>query len=345
MRSKLTPCLPSTAVVEEYLKQVQTRGGPKLSRAQKRKRRRLAGRDDDAPDSEEPTRARKEGDIPLAPKRDAKASLEHKAKESLAQRERDFHSIVDHFGKERGRPVYEQAVLDFLLKRFCRRQGAPFDSKALENELRILVGSDDVDPGYKSIVSASIHSKIAVANDPYALPRRVQVKKLRKLRAQPQVPHATVVVCSGTQAEFLTAPPRPVPVLGEKQRLPRNFFNAEQDDLFLDAGAILKARAKHTGGRILWAPLEPLFDGIAADKIRQHYTRLLSKKEEQLYTERLIDAWTQVWNAKRGTQELPDDQPNSMVAFDIAPFVRCLRANIDKTSLCAVPSLPPPTPR
>lgn len=302
--------------------------------SQKRRKLEASG---DASGSDTPTRTGKksEAGFPIAPKRDVKASLEHKAMEAASQRERDFHSIVDHFGKERGRPVYEQTVLDFLLKRFCRRYGSSLDSKSLENELRILVGSDDLDPGYKTIVPGSIHSKVAVANDPYALPRRAQVKKAGGHHARPKVPRAPAVASSGTQSEFLSAPPRQVPVLGDKQRLPRNFFSAEQDDLFLDAGAILKARAKHTGLRILWAVLEPLFEGIVADKCRQHYSRLTSKKEEQLYSDRLVDAWTQAWNVKRGTAELPDPSPNSMVEFDIFPFIRCLRANIDKTSLCA----------
>lgn len=135
------------------------------------------------------------------------------------------------------------------------------------------------------------------------------------------------------QNEFLSAPARPAPELKDNGRLPRNFFSAEQDDLLLDAAAILKARAEYVGRRIVWTPLSQLFSEIPAGKMRHHFKRLTQSREEQTYHDRLFEAWHVEWEKKRGSPELQDEHPQDQLRFELADFVRCLRATVDKQAL------------
>ncbi|ORY86011.1 hypothetical protein BCR35DRAFT_302649 [Leucosporidium creatinivorum] len=135
------------------------------------------------------------------------------------------------------------------------------------------------------------------------------------------------------QNEFLTTPARAAPELKGNGRLPRNFFSAEQDDLLLDASAILKARAEYVGRRVVWTPLSQLFSEIPAPKMRHHFKRLIQSREEETYHDRLVEAWHVEWEKKRGSPELPDDHPQDQLRFELADFVRCLRANVDKQAL------------
>nr|CRX79294.1 hypothetical protein [Leucosporidium scottii] len=135
------------------------------------------------------------------------------------------------------------------------------------------------------------------------------------------------------QNEFLSTPARPAPELKENGRLPRNFFTAEQDDLLLDAAAILRARAEYVGRRIVWTPLSQLFSEIPSSKMRHHFKRLTQSREEQTYHDRLVEGWHVEWEKKRGSPELPDEHPQDQLRFELADFVRCLRANVDKQAL------------
>lgn len=146
-------------------------------------------------------------------------------------------------------------------------------------------------------------------------------------------------VTDNRQNDFLSTPARAPPELKDHGRLPRNYYSAEQDDLLLDAAAILRARCEYTGRRIVWTPMQQLFSDIPAAKIRHHFKRLTNSKQESVYHDRLVEAWGAEWEKKRGSDELPDEYPQDLIRFDLAAFVKCLRATVDKRALWVVASL------
>ncbi|KAK4704007.1 hypothetical protein P7C70_g2212, partial [Phenoliferia sp. Uapishka_3] len=270
----------------------------------------------------------------------ARQTLRNKASEAEAQRQRDWSLLIERFRAQHDGFKIEPPVLEFLHKRFCTSvRSKQITMRDVERELKLLlpVSQDgETDVNYRSIIPSSVHQAVAMAADPYALPRapviRKRPRKYRKTKnavaeAKPVFEH------SGLANEFLSAAPRPLPTLGKGQRIPRNFFNDEQNELCLDMVAILKSRADHLGQRIAYAAMEQLFEGFPAPKLRQFFLRLVQKEEDRAYHERLKDAWSAVWNVKRGTDELPDPEPESMTDFDLAIFLRCLRANVNKQAL------------
>lgn len=270
----------------------------------------------------------------------ARDALRTKAGEAVAQRHRDWQAAIDRFSSQHPGFVLEPRISEYLQKRFCASNRAQQISlRDVECELTLLLlNSQDgeTDLSYRSIVPTAIHHAAALASDPFALPRAPVVRKRPpKERIAPRAPPPPKAPFepSGTQIEFLSAAPRPVPVLMKGQRMPRNFFSDEQNELLLDATAIVKARAEAGKGRMAYGSLEQLFEGIPSSKLRQFSIRLVQRDEDPAYVERLKDAWAVVWEKKRTTGELPDPDPTSMTEFDLPAFVRCLRANIDKQAL------------
>ncbi|KAI5477638.1 B-block binding subunit of TFIIIC family protein [Pseudohyphozyma bogoriensis] len=284
-----------------------------------------------------------DGEAPAPEGRSAKdmtAALKTKAAAAAEQREHDWQALIERFSKAHGDVTLTGPIVDFLHTRFTMiRAASRLDARSLEQELFLLLPPDQGtrDPNYKSIVPASIQHAAAVANDPYALPRRPKIRRrpraVPKLATAPPRERAPNVETSGTQHEFLTTAPRAVPQLAKGERLPRDFFNEEQDDLCIDAVAIIYARREHLDARMTFAALGLLFEGIPTTKLRTHYLRTIERRDLKVYAQRLQEAWTRVWEAKRGDPELPDPQPTSMTEFDIAAHVRCLRANVDKKLL------------
>jgi transcription factor C subunit 3 len=60
---------------------------------------------------------------------------------------------------------------------------------------------------------------------------------------------------------------------------------------------------------------------------------LTDQPGRQSYLERLTEAWSKLWHEKRGTEELPDEHPNSNTEFDLRAHLVYLRQNISKQSL------------
>ena len=53
----------------------------------------------------------------------------------------------------------------------------------------------------------------------------------------------------------------------------------------------------------------------------------------EAYLQRLQNEWTLLWEKKRGTVELPDDDPRDPVEFDLVKHVEYLRTHINKTAM------------
>lgn len=57
------------------------------------------------------------------------------------------------------------------------------------------------------------------------------------------------------------------------------------------------------------------------------------------YLKRLEDAWYDLWSQHRGTEDLPDDDPQSPSNFDLVKHVKFLRRHIDKNAMYVILTL------
>ena len=99
-------------------------------------------------------------------------------------------------------------------------------------------------------------------------------------------------------------------------------WNVQYDDLIRDASAIIKARCRHAP-RLDWGAMEQVFPAVPRNSVRQ---RLVHIKEinpgEEPYLARLEDKWYELWLQHRGTDALPDPDPESVTNFDLAKIGR-----------------------
>ncbi|GAA6018706.1 hypothetical protein JCM11491_001273 [Sporobolomyces phaffii] len=288
----------------------------------------------------------------------AATALHRKVQEVAAQRQRDWTTIVDKFRADHAQPVLDSGIVGYLERRFIdpRRQ---IDAVQLLFELRQLLPDPSVaaasgDELLRTVVPHHLLRRARQAKDPYAVSRQPNIRK--RVRAQPSKaakapprPRAASLssragdeartspqpIQYGDQNEFLSQPAQPRPDLAAGRRV-RNFYTAEQDELLLDAIAVLKARARSIDGRMTFLVLERMFTGHKVSVLRNRSLVLLRKPEEQAYHDRLVDAWFSVYEERkaRGDDDnLYDPNDQSMTDFDIASFIRCLRENVDKRAL------------
>lgn len=294
------------------------------SERKERKRQRIAAGEEDEEDEKEKAEAG-------ASKVRGRASLKNKANQASDLRTQAFSVIVERFRSDHDDVVLEDRIIQHLHGKF---QKSILDAIALGHELRLLLpdpaSDENFDPDYITIVTSHVRDP----PDEYALPKPKRNRRITKTpKVAPKDQGKIVIEYSGTQSEFLSAKPKDVPALEPGRRMPRSFYTSEQNELLYDCAAIMIARSKYTGKRMTWAPVEKLFEGHKSTKLRTYYVRQISDPEEKVYVERLAEAWEKVWNVKRGTAELPDPMPFDPSNFDLAPFVRCLRFNLDKNAL------------
>ncbi|BGP51552.1 hypothetical protein JCM10450v2_007498 [Rhodotorula kratochvilovae] len=318
----------------------------------KRVKYEVAGGDDDAAPSEVNRKAA------------AAVALHRKIQGASQQRERDWDVFLERFRAEHNQPKLHAETVDWLHRAFLdpRRQ---VDAKHLDAELRRLLpapaatatneNAAPVDPSFKTIVPISLQKKARLALDPYAVTKEPNIRKrVRKLRSkntgqagsgapeqdeERDAAHAQIEGAqSGTQDEFLSVPIPPHPVLQPGKRLSRNHYSPEQDDLLLDAYAVLRARSEHLDMRIQFAAFEPFFSGSKSTSLRQRALAVLRRPGEQEYHDRLTAVYLEKYRAEGG--DIPDPYPKSMVAFDLAACIRFLRAKVNKAQIRLMRSQP-----
>lgn len=272
-------------------------------------------------------------------------SLASKASATTDQQLKDWTAITNRFISDHPTATLSTTVLDYLKSRFCASK-LGITSIALQSELLLLLGDPafPVDLAYTTIVPVNMDRK---AGGPYVLPGRA-TRGPKSTLPRPRGSGAVSAAgrAGGSQDQFLSTPARAVPTLLPSQRMPRNFLTAEQEDLLLDATAIIRARANFLRVRLFYSPLEQLFGNLDSTKLRLYFLHLVKNLAEKAYHDRLVLAWTEFWERKKrtGEQGLPEDpEPGSLLDFDLAKFVHCLRSNIDKQELCVIP--PAPLPR
>ncbi|KIO22744.1 hypothetical protein M407DRAFT_216113 [Tulasnella calospora MUT 4182] len=119
---------------------------------------------------------------------------------------------------------------------------------------------------------------------------------------------------------------------GPQKRGQRFLWSSEFDELAIDATCILAARGR-SNGTISWMAMPQVFPGVDSNGVRTRISRLREDPAVQAYMFKLEEAWYHLWMQKRGTEELPDSNPDSPVDFDLISHVVYLREHIDKPRL------------
>ena len=105
----------------------------------------------------------------------------------------------------------------------------------------------------------------------------------------------------------------------------------EFDELVKDAQVIVASRC--TDRRLDYGALDQVFPAVPRDSVRRRLAALREQPGVEAYLQRLQKEWSSLWEKKRGTDELPDDNPGSPVKFNLVKHIEYLRAHINKTAM------------
>jgi hypothetical protein len=119
----------------------------------------------------------------------------------------------------------------------------------------------------------------------------------------------------------------------QSQRKGRFLWNKEYDELVQDAHAILRVRSRDVGGRMDWFALRQIFPAVPRNSLRQRISSLKELQSNEVYMRRLEDQWYRLWKQYRGTEHLPDLNPQSQTDFDLVKHLEFLRKFVDKNAL------------
>ena len=119
----------------------------------------------------------------------------------------------------------------------------------------------------------------------------------------------------------------------QSQRKSRFLWNKEYDELVQDAHAILRVRSRDVGGRMDWFALRQIFPAVPRNSLRQRISSLKELQSNEVYMRRLEDQWYRLWKQYRGTEHLPDPNPQSQTDLDLIKHLEFLRKFVDKNAL------------
>ncbi|KAG1889373.1 hypothetical protein F4604DRAFT_1877037 [Suillus subluteus] len=117
-----------------------------------------------------------------------------------------------------------------------------------------------------------------------------------------------------------------------RQRRSRFHWTREYDELARDASAIIRARC-HGGVKIDLSAFDQVFPAVPRNSVRLRLSHLRENTGEEVYMKRLEDRWHELWVQHRGTEHLPDEDPQSPSNFDIVNHIEFLRKHVDKNAL------------
>lgn len=179
----------------------------------------------------------------------------------------------------------------------------------------------------------------------------IKVRKIAPLKPRPPPPpvvHASVHEKTVQELVAQQGPPlpeeqkkrkrekgEPAPVEEQQKRTRRKRFqwNREYDELALDASAIIRVRCRNL--RLDWGAFEQAFPSVPRNTVRQRLQTLKESPGNEAYLKRLEERWSELWAAQRGTDELPDEDPESATNFNLVQHLEYLRRHIDKNALRA----------
>lgn len=79
--------------------------------------------------------------------------------------------------------------------------------------------------------------------------------------------------------------------------------------------------------------MEQIFPAVPRNSVRQRLVHLKETPGTETYLARLEEKWYDVWVQHRGTEELPDSDPESATNFDLAAHIKFLRKHVDKNAM------------
>ncbi|ORX34152.1 hypothetical protein BD324DRAFT_610180 [Kockovaella imperatae] len=117
------------------------------------------------------------------------------------------------------------------------------------------------------------------------------------------------------------------------RRRRRKVWTAEDEEDLLDCEAILRARSKEIVNSKGRAATERIIHGVGHQTLLTRIKRQMTIPGRKAYFDRLVEAWYDIWKQYRGTPELPDEEPYSIVDFDIRAHLDFFRSHIHKPSI------------
>jgi hypothetical protein len=126
-----------------------------------------------------------------------------------------------------------------------------------------------------------------------------------------------------------------------KLRRYRHNWTKEDEEMLIDAEAVIRARCRGTTNRGRLA-MTQIFPNIGDQVLRTKLKKLLEQPGREAFYHRLEDAFYYLWVDNRGSAELPDPNPGSHTDFDLKRHVDFLRERVNKNLLkLPVPSNTP----
>ena len=102
------------------------------------------------------------------------------------------------------------------------------------------------------------------------------------------------------------------------------------DDLLRDYWVVMRSRCILLDVANYWKGAEELFPSSTARSLQNHFEILSCKAGEDRYLAELLQMWTSVWVANRGSPLLPEARPDGPGGFDVGHFIVHLRRSVDK---------------
>ncbi|KAI0762701.1 hypothetical protein C8Q74DRAFT_1371700 [Fomes fomentarius] len=264
---------------------------------------------------------------------EAGAVLARRAAAAKEQRERDWDAMVARVHPSELRPSAEQRV---------RRIKAKFISgsgKASEKwETRIADAIKEADMVAEKLLSTSraplfTHTPVVKPAPPPPVVTSVQEADVDDLIAS-QVPRA-VKEASSSKKKKKSKKGKEKDTDDVDVKTPRRhrfLWNNQYDELARDASVIIKARCRGPT-RLDWGAVEQVFPAVPRNSVRQRLVHMKEDTRVETYLARLEDKWYDLWMQHRGTDELPDPDPESATNFDLRTHIKFLRKHIDKNAI------------
>lgn len=250
----------------------------------------------------------------------AAAEKQRKAGESLHQKIAEFRASSKAEWEARVGAAAGRVRIDFspALLEFLGRY-------AVQKTNRVgPISNDELDEGCRAFVRRQEFGDLAAPEQgrPLAIRKLPMARRSRK-KETPKRGESTASV-----VELIV-------VADSNLRTTRNrrAWSTEDDDMLVDCEAIIRARSGQGNPSGRPAMLQ-IFPDVRLPAIWLRLKKVLTDQPgRQSYLERLTEAWSKLWHEKRGTEELPDEYPNSNTEFDLRAHLVYLRQNISKQSL------------
>ncbi|KAG0697275.1 hypothetical protein DFH29DRAFT_947152 [Suillus ampliporus] len=260
---------------------------------------------------------------------EAKAMLQKKAEEAKLQRENDWEALLQgvHPGPLKGTiGIRIRAVRNRFMQSSSIRDTDRWQSE-IENAIReAQLASNKVIARPKALAVARSTALPPVAANPPEKSVHFLITQQGPPILAPQIGKSRGKTKAKGDHEDQSEHKTP------QQRRSRFHWTREYDELARDASAIIRARCRG-GVKIDLSAFDQVFPAVPRNSVRLRLSHLRENTGEEVYMKRLEDRWYDLWVQHRGTEYLPDEDPQSPSNFDIVNHIEFLRKHVDKNAL------------